>query len=85
MRTTLVKKLLKFIIPLLTIPIVFMLLFYHNYIIHIIEKESANLTINYIAQLNQIIEKKQIVQNNLSQYIIKEDETNQYPQIIIYR
>ncbi len=83
MKTTLVKKLLKFIIPLLTIPMILMLVFYHSYLMHIIKAENINLTKNSISQFNTIMQKNLNNQSDLSEYLIKPNANNQYPLMLI--
>lgn len=57
MKTTLTKKLLKFFLPLLVIPIVLMLVFYYMYFTHMSKDETIQHAKNHFAGISHDIEK----------------------------
>ncbi len=82
METSLIKKLLKFIIPLLTIPILLMLIFYHNYLISTIKNGTFSVTANIVTQMNSIIQTTQMQESDLSSLIVEGTHAN-YPTLTI--
>ena len=79
-KTTIIKKLLYFIIPLLTIPIILMILFSYKYLTHIIENEVVDLTKTEINHIHQVLEKTYHPNINFQDYL---DENKKKDTILI--
>ncbi len=79
MKSSLAGKLLKFIIIFLTIPILLMLIFYHSYLINIIEKDSINISKDHLTYINTTIRKTATAKTDLSNYMIQTNQTYYFP------
>ncbi|MEA3498819.1 MAG: ATP-binding protein [Campylobacterota bacterium] len=79
MKTTLVKKLLLFIIPLFTIPILAILLFFYTYLIHISHTDSANLAMSSLNQTTNNLDNYIYNQDKVLNYLIRKNKDSQCP------
>ncbi len=83
MKGTLSKKLLKFIIPLFSIPLFIMIVFYHSFLMTVVEKGTENVSRDSLVRLNSVIEKTANSQTNLSNYLIQEEDFHYFPMLTI--
>ncbi len=73
MKTTLTKKLLTFIFPLVIAPVLLILIFYYLYLTHLVKSETIELTKNIILQKNSLIKNTYKYNAKLQDYLQEQE------------